>query len=286
MPNDKLKVLLIGDHIDDVYQEGEVIGMANEDPVPKMRIHSTSISPGGISFCANLFRSLIPDSEVHVVKTTESTIVRFIDTTSRRNLLTLDQYDPALLEDYKKSYSIGMDMFNILDSQEWDLVYFWSDRDILTHLWSEMVISHMMDSQKDFSQTMTAGDMSKTSSSLNPDYMKQYIGEDKVFTAYTMQTGRDMVKVMHNSWSKAYKNPELPYLVDPCGAGDTMFITSLISLWKQGVLTSPIFKATDLAIQMAQAAAQIQCMNLKTYLPTWKEVEQRHEELYGPPEHH
>lgn len=89
-PSTPNSVLVIGDVIEDIYIQGQVVGIANEDPVPKFRPNlKHNIKYGGAQFVADSVQTYgkVP---VGLFPTTESTILRHIDERYNRNVFTVD----------------------------------------------------------------------------------------------------------------------------------------------------------------------------------------------------
>ncbi|MHA2063295.1 MAG: PfkB family carbohydrate kinase, partial [Candidatus Thorarchaeota archaeon] len=84
-----------------------------------------------------------------------------------------------------------------------------------------------------------------------------------------------------NTWSKSFKNPKLEHVADTCGAGDTLFVSLLVKLMRMNALVRPRTKHIEEAIRYAQAAAHLQCTKYRTYVPSWKEVEDHCTELFN-----
>jgi len=83
-------ILVIGDVIEDIYIQGQVVGIANEDPVAKFRPNlKNRIIYGGAQFVADSIYKFT-NAKVGLFPTTESSIIRHIDERYNRNVFTVD----------------------------------------------------------------------------------------------------------------------------------------------------------------------------------------------------
>jgi hypothetical protein len=272
---------MIGDYIDDVYQYGSVIGVANEDPVLKFRPSDQNVTTGGVGYCKALMESFCPeDTLLDEMKLSTSTICRFVDTGYNRCVFTVDT-EPTVCSD-----NVVQDVRWYIENHKPDLIYLHSDG-------RSKDIDSMLAKLIEKLETPLAIDMPMSYTTvveLRPDYVKSYYGSamerpkptvlgiathPQITITYKI-TGPGDYDIEASTWMNPPLDP-----VDTCGAGDTLFSCFLAQLVRYNRIGQQLSKsATKQFMEHALSAAYLTCSNQGTYVPEWEEVQEKRKELF------
>jgi len=278
------RVLMIGDYITDVYQYGNTIGLANEDPVLKFRPFKQKTSPGGVGFCADLMQSFCPpETEISTVRLSESTICRFIDDATKRNLFTIHT-------ERKTIGSPHILISKIVREPKADLIYLHLDDLDLCYAVHALL---QRDKIPSLGETCIAADIPQEMFALPvhyiADYPKDYTNTSHPkkpricgITTSSKETSIILPEDRFGWEHETIINPHIEYPVDTCGAGDALFSCFLAQLIRYRRLGKKLAKSVaKRLVTRAQAAAYILCTRQGTYVPTWQEVVDMDKELFN-----
>lgn len=299
-----MKIMLIGDYIEDMFFLGQTVGLSNHEPTPKFVPSSHYVTPGGIGYCEALFRSFLPsDVELITLRLSDASIVRYIDTGVNKTQFTIHTTPTIYTEHHDKNF-----LLQYIDKEKPDFLFFWTDAeadeaiysmsiyhktqaldrlDLISALLSKGIIAvDLSPSISDFVTYMSVNFAKVYAKQINhhmdrSEHPLCLIGTDSKELRSSMYVQDPNKKGgLPDKRHKVSLNVQpIPFLVDTCGAGDTYFTALLSTLIREDKLSCYDEQDIEYAMKIGHAAAHITCSNLGTYIPTWNQVIDKYKEL-------
>jgi len=230
----KRPVLVIGDLIEDVYISGRVVGIANEDPVPKFRPNLRHrVVRGGVGFIVDSIHSF-SGFKPELLITSKSSIIRYVDERYGRNTYTVDNvpqlnvWEPS---DIYKALSCHPEIIVVWDDGRAPAVM-----EMVRHAIRKTQLTGKKNKQStvivdsaDIKWNTTITSYWKMSSEEFYDYN---LWSAPIATPYIITSSRQVV-YRNSPVIERIKVPTVDDPVDTCGAGD-VFLSVFVSLLHEG----------------------------------------------------